>query len=91
MTLPMGGRFLVSGRPEPSQGSGSAMARGMSQASYGLAVALGFVGVVLGFWAAGRWLDGLLGVAPWIQVIATVAGWVVGVIVVYYAAQRGLD
>jgi F0F1-type ATP synthase assembly protein I len=67
------------------------MARGMSQASYGLSVALGFVAVVIGFWALGRWIDGLLGIEPWAQVVATVAGWVLGVVVVYYAAQRGLD
>ncbi len=67
------------------------MARGMSQASYGLSVAFGFVGVVIGFFFLGRLADRWLGTDPWIQVIATIAGWVVGVVVVYYASQRSLD
>lgn len=67
------------------------MSKGMSQASYGLSVALGFAAVVLLFWMGGRVIDGALGTTPWIQVIAAVVGWALGVVVVYYAAQRGLD
>jgi F0F1-type ATP synthase assembly protein I len=64
------------------------MTRGMSQASYGLAVAFGFVATVLVFWGIGRWIDGLLGIEPWAQVVGAIVGWVAGVVVVYYAAQR---
>lgn len=67
------------------------MARGMSQASYGLSVALGFVGSVMGLWLAGRAVDGWLGTDPWAQVVGAVAGWVLGVAVVYYAAQKKQD
>ena len=69
--------------------AGSDMAKGMSQASYGLSVAFGFVGVVMGFWFIGRLVDGWLGIAPWAQVVGSVAGWALGVVVVYYAAQKG--
>ncbi|MFN2389032.1 MAG: hypothetical protein ABR575_05430 [Actinomycetota bacterium] len=74
--------------PAQAPGTGSEMARGMSQASYGLSAAFGFVGVVVGFWFAGRLIDDWLGIAPWAQVVGAVAGWVLGVFVVYYAAQR---
>lgn len=76
-------------RSEGTGSAGSDMARGFSQASYGLSVAFAFVGVVIGFWLAGRALDGWLDVEPWFQVIGTVIGWGAGVVVVYYAAQRG--
>jgi len=66
------------------------MAEGMSQASYGLSVALGFVGVVMLFWFAGRLIDGWLATEPWAQVVGAVVGWVLGVVVVIYASQRGL-
>ena len=75
-----------------SSGAGSAgsdMAKGFSQASYGLSVAFGFVGVVMGFWFLGRLVDGWLGIDPWAQVVGAVVGWILGVIVVYYAAQKG--
>lgn len=74
-----------------SKGSGSDMAKGMSQASYGLSVAFGFVATVLVGWGIGRVLDGWLNTEPWIQVVGAVAGWVGGVFVVYYAAQRPLE
>ncbi len=74
-----------------TRGSGSDMARGMSQASYGLSVAFGFVGVVIALWLVGRAVDGWLGTEPWAQVVGAVAGWVLGVAVVYYAAQRRQD
>ena len=63
----------------------------MNQASYGLAVAFGFVAVVLIFWLAGRWIDGLLEIEPWAQVVGAIVGWIAGVGVVYVAAQRGLE
>lgn len=75
----------------PSKGSGSDMAKGMSQASYGLSVAIGFVLVVLAGWGLGRLLDNWLDTEPWIQVVGAVIGWVGGVFVVYYAAQRPQD
>ena len=77
---------------ESSTGVGSAgsdMAKGFSQASYGLSVACGFVGCVIGLWFVGRLVDGWLGIEPWAQVVGSVAGWVLGVVVVYYAAQKG--
>ncbi len=64
------------------------MARGMSQASRGLSVALGFVGVAVAFWFLGRWLDGLLGTEPWIQVAGAIVGWGLGVVTVYYMAKN---
>lgn len=67
------------------------MARGMSQASYGLSVAFGFVATVLLAWGVGRLLDGWLGTDPWLQVAGAVVGWIAGVFVVYYASQRPLD
>lgn len=77
-------------RGQSQTGTGSSdMARGLSQASYGLSVAFGFVGVVVGSWFVGRLLDNWLGTEPWIQVGTAIAGWVLGVFVVYYAAQRG--
>ncbi len=72
----------------PEHHKGSEMAAGMSQASYGLSVAFGFVGVVVAFWFVGRLFDGWLGTEPWLQVAGSIAGWVLGVVVVYYAAQR---
>ncbi len=64
------------------------MAEGMNKASYGLSVALGFVAAVMIFWLAGKVLDGWLGTEPWAQVVGAVVGWVAGVFVVVYAAQR---
>ncbi len=78
----------MSTEPSGSGSPGSDMAKGMSQASYGLAVAFGFVGVLIGFWFVGRLLDGWLGTEPWIQVVGAIVGWVAGVIVVFYASQR---
>lgn len=75
----------------PAKGSGSDMAKGMSQASYGLSVAFGFVLTLLAGWGLGRVLDNWLGTEPWIQVVGAVIGWVGGVFVVYYAAQRPQD
>jgi F0F1-type ATP synthase assembly protein I len=63
----------------------------MSQASRGLSVAFGFVGVVLVFWFLGRWIDGLLGTEPWAQVVGAIVGWVLGVVTVYYMAQQSKD
>jgi F0F1-type ATP synthase assembly protein I len=64
------------------------MSKGMSQASYGLSVAFAFAGLVLALWGAGRLVDGWIGTEPWAQVAGAVAGWALGVVVVYSAAQR---
>ncbi|HEY7876032.1 MAG TPA: AtpZ/AtpI family protein [Actinomycetota bacterium] len=70
---------------------GSDAARGMNQASRGHAVAIGFVLVVLLFFGAGRLLDNWAGTEPWGTVVGSIVGWVLGVVVVYYMAQRSLD
>jgi F0F1-type ATP synthase assembly protein I len=62
------------------------MAKGMSQASHGISVAFGFVGVVVAFWFLGRWIDDLLGIEPWAQVAGAIVGWVLGVVTVFYMA-----
>lgn len=71
------------------------MARGMSQASYGISVAFGFVATVIVFWFLGRLLDDWLGTDPWVQVVMAIGGWALGVVVVVYASKRverrGLD
>ena len=77
-------------QPARRESTGSAMTRGMNQASYGLSVAFAFVAAVLAFFFAGRWIDGALGTEPWGQVVGAVVGWVVGFLVVYAASQRGL-
>jgi F0F1-type ATP synthase assembly protein I len=81
-----------SDRPDrsTSQGYGADMARGMSQASRGLSVALGFVGVVLVFWLAGRQIDSWLDSEPWAQLVGAIVGWVLGIVTVYYMAQQKL-
>lgn len=63
------------------------MAKGMSQASRGLSIAFGFVGVVLAFWFAGRWIDDLVGSEPWFQIAGAIVGWALGVVTVYYMAK----
>jgi F0F1-type ATP synthase assembly protein I len=63
----------------------------MNQASRGHAVAIGFVLVVLLFFGAGRLLDNWAGTEPWGTVVGSIVGWVLGVVVVYYMAQRSLD
>lgn len=70
---------------------GTDMAKGMSEASRGHAAAFGFVGVVFAFWFLGRWIDGLLGTEPWVQVVGTIVGWVLGVVTVYYVSQQKPD
>jgi F0F1-type ATP synthase assembly protein I len=67
------------------------MAKGLTQASWGLSVALGFAVIVILCWLAGRALDEWLGSDPWFQVVGAVIGWLVGTLVVYYAAQRRQD
>ncbi|MGH2757383.1 MAG: AtpZ/AtpI family protein [Actinomycetota bacterium] len=79
----MPGRSTSSG----SGGMGRDMAKGMSQASWGLSVAFGFVGVVLVFWLGGRFLDGRLGTDPWIQMAGALIGWVLGTVTVFYMAR----
>ena len=67
------------------------MARGMSQASRGISVAFGFVGVVLVFWLGGRWVDDRLGIEPWAQIVGAIIGWVLGVVTVYYMVKSTTD
>lgn len=74
-------------RPDTG-GSGSDMAKGFSQASWGLSVAFGFVGILLGGWFAGRLIDEWLGIEPWAQVVGAIAGWIGGVALVFYASLR---
>ena len=65
------------------------MSRGMSQASEGLSVAFAFVAAVIGLWLGGRAIDNWLGTDPWLQVVGTVCGWVLGtVIVLMYARYK---
>jgi F0F1-type ATP synthase assembly protein I len=91
-TEPRGSQGGPSGTSRrPAEGLGAEASRGMNQASRGHAVAFGFVGVVLLFFFAGRLLDKWLGTEPWLQVVGSVAGWVLGVVVVYYMTQRSLD
>jgi len=77
-------------QPARRESTGSALSRGMNQASYGLSVAFAFVAAVMLLFLAGRWVDGALGIEPWGQVVGAVAGWVVGFLVVYAASQKGL-
>ena len=88
---PSGGWGADASRNRSSGSLGSDYSRGMNQASRGLAVAFGFVGVVLVFFGAGRLLDGWLGTEPWLLVVGSIVGWVLGVVVVYYTSQRSLD
>ena len=74
-----------------SGGTGSDMAKGLSQASRGLSVAFGFVGTVLLAWFVGRLIDGWFNSEPWAQVIGAIVGWAAGIAVVFYASQRSLD
>ena len=74
-----------------SRSTGSEMARGLTQASRGLSVGFGFVGTVLLAWFVGRLIDGWLDIEPWAQVVGAIAGWVLGIVVVFYASQRSLD
>ena len=81
----------MSTKPPGPDNLGSAMSKGMSQASYGLSAAFAFVFVVISLWLVGRWIDGLLDIEPWAQVVGAVLGWIAGVFVVYIAAQRGFE
>ena len=77
--------------PKAPGGFGAQASRGMNQASRGHAAAAGFVLVVLLFVAAGRLLDGWLGLEPWGTVVGSIVGWVLAVVVVYYMTLRSLD
>lgn len=91
-TEPRGPGKSASNAPRRAPGGlGADASRGMTQASRGHAAAFGFVGAVLLFFGAGRALDSWLGTGPWLQVVGSIAGWVLGVVVVYYASQRSLD
>jgi F0F1-type ATP synthase assembly protein I len=85
------GHACLSTKPPGPDNLGSAMSKGMSQASYGLSAAFAFVFVVISLWLVGRWIDGLLDIEPWAQVVGAVLGWIAGVFVVYIAAQRGFE
>ncbi len=69
-------------------GTGSDYARGMAQASWGLALAFGFVAIMMGCFFLGRVIDHWLGTEPVIQIIGAIAGFVFGSMTVYYGAQR---
>ncbi|MBA2365311.1 MAG: AtpZ/AtpI family protein [Actinobacteria bacterium] len=77
----------MSERPERSSFARDA-GKGFSQASEGLALAIGFVVPVIVLWLVGRAIDGWLGIDPWAQVVGAVAGWGVGFLYVFFAAQR---
>ena len=83
-TLSAKGRTKVEKRRESI---GSDYAKGMSQASEGLATALSFVGVVLLFWLGGRGLDGWLDTEPWFQLVGAVVGWVLGTLSVIFSVK----
>ena len=78
----------ASRQPGGSRGWGSDAAKGMSEASRGLALAFGFVALVIVFWFLGRVTDGWLGIEPWGQLVGTLLGWVLGFVYVFYSAQR---
>jgi F0F1-type ATP synthase assembly protein I len=77
----------VSERPERSSFARDA-GKGFSHASQGMALAIGFVVPVIVLWLVGRAVDGWLGIEPWAQVVGAVAGWGLGFLYVFYAAQR---
>lgn len=58
------------------------------QYARGMTIAFEFAGAVLLFWLAGRWLDGWLGTAPWLQIVGSLVGWGGGFAQVYYRAKR---
>ena len=68
--------------------TGSDYARGMAQASWGLALAFGFVAIMMGCFFLGRLIDSWLGSAPAVQIVGAIAGFVLGSLTVYYGAQR---
>ncbi len=74
--------------PQRRESASSDMAKGMSQASYGISVALGFALIVAACWGLGRLVDAWLGIRPWAQLVGAIGGWVLGVYVVYYASKR---
>lgn len=69
---------------------GSDASKGMNQASRGLSMAFGFVGVMLLFFGAGKLIDNWLGITPWAEVIGSMIGWAAGTYVVYQGTKRGL-
>jgi F0F1-type ATP synthase assembly protein I len=62
----------------------------MNQASRGLSMAFGFVGVMLLFFGAGKLIDNWLGITPWAEVIGSLLGWVAGTLTVYYGTKQGI-
>ena len=71
--------------------AGSDYAKGMAQASWGLALAFGFVAIMMLCFFAGRLVDDWLGTEPVVQIVGAVAGFVLGSLTVYYGAQRRLS
>ena len=91
MGLPLrkaGGAKRKATRLSKRPGAGSDYARGMAQASWGLALAFGFVAIMMGCFWVGRQLDQWLGTEPVIQIVGAIAGFVFGSLTVYYGAQR---
>ena len=70
---------------------GSDYAKGMSQASWGLALAFGFVAIAAGCFFVGRWVDGWLSTEPWFQLVGALVGFVAATVTIYYGSQRSLD
>lgn len=74
-----------------NKGWGAAAGRGSQQASWGIALAFGFVGIVVGCFFAGRLLDDWIGTEPWLSIVGAIGGFVLGTVVVYYGSQRKFD
>jgi F0F1-type ATP synthase assembly protein I len=76
---------------KPGRGWGESAARGSQQASWGLSLAFGFVGIVVGCFFAGRLVDSWTGTKPVLSIIGAIGGFVLGTVVVYYGSQRKFD
>jgi F0F1-type ATP synthase assembly protein I len=74
----------VSKRPS----AGSDYARGMAQASWGLALAFGFVAIMMACFFLGRLIDGWLGSEPIVEIAGALVGFALGSVTVYFGAQR---
>jgi F0F1-type ATP synthase assembly protein I len=53
----------------------------------GLSLALAFAGIFVLGWLMGRFVDHWLGIAPWGQVVGSLAGFALSFITVLYAVQ----
>ena len=64
----------MSKQPSKSGGWGLDAAKGLSEASKGLAIAIGFALPVVSFVLLGRLIDGWLGTKPWLAVVGALVG-----------------